>query len=380
MIFRQQKPRRIDVIFTGVVLLVSAALVLVSTPYHQNRFPRTIQAKGRVVSVDDSGIRQFGMVKLGTQMVEVEVLDGPFQGEIFQGSNHLLGKMDIDKLFIPGDLALVGLDLTEDRGSVISVNMIDHYRLHWELILLGAFCILLVAYAGFTGFKALVSFVFTGLVIWKVLLPLFLAGWDPVPVSLAVVSLITAVVIFLIGGFQRKGLTAFLGSIAGVGATCVLSMLFASLFRVHGAVRAFSETLLHSGYPHLDLTGLFLAGIFIASSGAVMDIAMDISASMEEVKAKHPGISRHDLIVSGFNVGRAVTGTMTTTLLLAYSGGYTTLLMMLLAQGVPMVSIFNLTFVASEILHIMVGSFGLVLVAPFTAIIGGFIHHRQSRS
>ena len=52
------------------------------------------------------------------------------------------------------------------------------------------------------------------------------------------------------------------------------------------------------------------------------------------------------------------------------------MLMVFLAQGTPLVAIFNLTYVSSEILHTLVGSFGLVLVAPLTAVIGGFIYYK----
>ena len=104
-----------------------------------------------------------------------------------------------------------------------------------------------------------------------------------------------------------------------------------------------------------------------------MDIAMDISASMKEVLDKKPDISRRELFFSGIKVGRAVIGTMTTTLLLAYSGGYTGLLMVFMAQGTPALNILNLNYVSAEILHTLVGSFGLVTVAPLTAFVGSFI-------
>jgi uncharacterized membrane protein len=65
---------------------------------------------------------------------------------------------------------------------------------------------------------------------------------------------------------------------------------------------------------------------------------------------------------------------MTTTLLLAYSGSYITLLMLFMGMGVPVMSMLNRTFVAAEILNTIVGSFGLVTVAPFTAIAGGLIY------
>jgi uncharacterized membrane protein len=70
---------------------------------------------------------------------------------------------------------------------------------------------------------------------------------------------------------------------------------------------------------------------------------------------------------------------MTTTLLLAYSGGYITLLMAFMAQGVPPANLFNLIYVAAEVLKTVAGSFGLVTVAPFTAVTGALIYTRKRR-
>ena len=73
------------------------------------------------------------------------------------------------------------------------------------------------------------------------------------------------------------------------------------------------------------------------------------------------------------NVGRAAMGTMTTTLLLAYSGGYIAMLMVFMAQGTPLINMINYKYVAAEIVHTIVGSIGLVAVAPFTALCSGFL-------
>jgi uncharacterized membrane protein len=115
----------------------------------------------------------------------------------------------------------------------------------------------------------------------------------------------------------------------------------------------------------------------MASSGAVMDIATDIAATMEELKETNPGITFSELLAAGLRVGRTILGTMTTTLLLAYSGGYMTLLMVFMAQGVPFANLFNLNYVAAEVLHTMVGSLGLVAVAPLTALAGAAIYSNQ---
>ena len=47
--------------------------------------------------------------------------------------------------------------------------------------------------------------------------------------------------------------------------------------------------------------------------------------------------------------------------------------MTFMAQGTPIQQIFNYKYVAAEILHTLVGSFGLVTVAPFTALVSGLM-------
>jgi uncharacterized membrane protein len=302
----------------------------------------------------------------------MKLLDGPFKGQTVHGNNPLLGQMDRDKIFKPGDTALVVLSLNR-KGEIIFANPQDHYRLGLEVILLALFGILLIAFGGWTGIKALLSFLFAALVLWKLLVPALLKGWHPVFVSLGVVALLCGAIIFLVAGVNRKGLVAFMGAFLGVLTSCIMAVVFTRAFHIHGAVMPFAETLLYSGFGYLNLVQIYIAAVFIACSGAVMDLAVDVAASMNEVACQHPGISRKALVKSGLNVGRAVVGTMTTTLLLAYSGGFITLLMAFMAQGIPLVNTFNFIYVAADILKTIVGSFGLVTVAPFTALVGGLI-------
>ncbi|MCG8568275.1 MAG: YibE/F family protein, partial [Desulfobacterales bacterium] len=234
----------------------------------------------------------------------------------------------------------------------------------------------LVLFGGWTGVRSLFSFMISGLMIWKVLVPLFLNGVNPVPLAFGVVTLLSGLIIFLVAGFNAKGATAFGGAILGVATSCLLSLVFTRSFHLHGAIMPFAETLLYSGYGHLDMTGIYVAGVFICASGAVMDLAMDVAASMDEVRRKSPGIGKKELFLSGLRVSRAVVGTMTTTLLFAYSGGYITLLMAFMAQGIPVANMLNLIYVAAEVSKTLIGSMGLILVGPFTALVGSWLLER----
>lgn len=65
-------------------------------------------------------------------------------------------------------------------------------------------------------------------------------------------------------------------------------------------------------------------------------------------------------------------------LLLAYSGGYITLLMVFAANGTSPADFLNSTLVSAELVKTLVGIFGLVLVAPFTAFASAALFSRKS--
>ncbi|MDY0091937.1 MAG: YibE/F family protein [Candidatus Vecturithrix sp.] len=354
----------------------SLLLYFIPTGFEERIQKNAVRCRGRVIAVDNSDILQTGIVKQGVQALTVKLLDGPYAGTEVSATNQVLGKLEIDKMFGEGDIALMVLSLKD--GELYFANAQDHYRLHTEFYLLLCFATLLVIFAGLTGLKALLSFLFTALMIWKVMIPLFLKNIDPIFVSLGVVTILTAAIIFLVGGLTKRGIVSFLGSLLGILLTMFMAIIFSKGFYLHGAIRPFSETLLYSGFPHLDLTRLFLAGIFIASSGAVMDLSMDVASGMHELVLRKPDIHFMDALRAGFGIGRPVVGTMTTTLLLAYSGGYMALLMVFMAQGVPVANLLNLNYVAAEILNTIVGSFGLVSVAPFTALVGALIYTKTT--
>ena len=372
MNFFQFDAKKTDWVMVLFFTVLSVVIYFIPTGFETDTPNRSVRCKGVIVSVDNSQVQQFNIVKTGDQGVEIKIVRGRFKGERYQANNPLLGQMDRDKLFRVGDEVFVVLSLDKE-GSVVFVNPVDHYRIDLELFLLGLFALLLLLYGGWVGAKSLLSFIFTALVLWKLLVPALLKGVDPIILTLVVTIGLSAAIILLVAGITRKGMTALAGACLGVLTSGVMATYFTGKLNLHGAVMPFAETLLYAGYDYLDLTKLYVAAIFLASSGAVMDIAMDVAASLHEVSERDPTIPTMELIRSGLNVGRAVTGTMTTTLLLAYSGGFITLLMAFMAQKIPLSNTFNLIYVAAEVVKTLIGSFGLVTVAPFTAIAGGVI-------
>ena len=354
-----------------ITLIAIVVLICVPNKFPQKIYENTERVSARVLSTDESFIINNGLIKTGEQLCEVEILQGKFKGKTVTGSNRLSGSLEQDKIFAVGDKILVTLDYTGDEIRV--ATLVDHYRINYEILLVGVFMIFLVGFSGIVGIKAILSFIFTILAMWKLLIPLFLMGYNPILIGMVTTIILVCLIIGLVYGIDRRSLAGIIGALAGSIVTCFMALFFVSRFKIHGAVMSYSEMLLYSGYENLNLTEIFIASIFIASSGAVMDVAVDITSAVAEVVEKKPDITRTEAIKSGINVGRSIMGTMMTTLLLAYSGGYIGLLMVFMAQGTPIINILNLKYVSSEILHTLVGSFGLITVAPFTAIASGIL-------
>lgn len=357
------------VLFAIILFLV---LIFISTGYEGALvYQNADRVRAEVLSTDESEIVDAGLIRTGEQRCEVRILGGRFEGETVTAVNRLNGSLAQDKMFSEGDIAFVVVSHSGDQ--ITTVTMTDHFRLDKEVILAGLFLLLLILFAGKTGVRAILSFADTILIMWKILVPCLLKGWNPIWLSLGLVLLMTAVILSLIYGFDRRCLAAVSGAILGIAVTAVLGIVFTDMFKIHGAVMESSESLLYAGYQNLNLTSIFMASIFLGSSGAVMDLSVDICSSVYEVVQKKPEISAKEAIFSGFAVGRAACGSTTTTLLLAYSGSYIALLMVFMAQGTPIAFVLNYKYVAAEIVHTIVGSFGLVTVAPLTAITSGFL-------
>ncbi|MDR0669002.1 MAG: YibE/F family protein [Treponema sp.] len=367
-----------DIIFVLACVSLTALFFILPTSFEgASQSAGSLRARGNVLEVNNERLLSIGPVKQGEQQLEVEIRSGPFKGEVFAGSNNLMGKIELDKIFAPGDSVLVVLSVSED-GGIRHAQVYDHYRTGKTALLCVLFFAVIILVMGWMGVKIIISFVFTATALIRVLFPAMLRGWDPIFASVLITALLTAVIIFLVGGLTRRGLTAFAGSMGGVLVTSVLAFFFTYWFKIHGAVRPFAEALLYSGYTHLNLAHLFISGIFLASSGAMMDLSMDIASAMDEIKTQYPAISRISLIKSGVSVSRHVAGTMSTTLLLAYSAEYTAMIMTFIAQGIPVENVINMVWVSSEVVHTLVGCFGLVLVAPLTVFAGGIILGKPS--
>lgn len=356
--------KRSNVVMCVVMLLLCAALCLLPERY-ENASTHIPRERVRIEEVDNSGLYPIGIVYSGVQNCRVTVLSGEHAGESAVASNYLNSALDKDKLYAPGDVAHAMVQM----GEHLTVTLIDHERTGTEALIVLALAALLILYGGIVGCGALISLAASIIIVWKLLLPLLLEGVSPIAAAFVTVTALTVMIDLLVGGLTRKTLIAVLGSLAGTLITGILSIVLTDALKLDGGDIPYLVPLLSQSFMTLDAKALYCGMIFIANSGALMDLSMDIAASCLEIVHHRPDVPRRELMRSGMTIGRSVLGTMTTTLMLAYSGNYLSMLMYFMGQGTPVIDIINLKYVASQLLSTLVGSFGLVAAAPLTALI-----------
>ena len=362
--------RRSNWIFAAVMIVVCGLLCLLPER-NQTVYSTLPRVQVRIDSVNNDELSPLGIVYSGAQKCEVTVLTGDYKGQTATAVNYMNAALDKDKLFAAGD---TGYALVNSTANGLGLTLIDHYRGQTELWIILALSVGLILFGGIVGCGALISLAASTIIIWKLLIPLLLDMVNPILAAFVTVVVLTVLIDLLVAGFTRRCAVALLGSLSGTLVTCVLALLFTNWLKLDGGDIPYLIPLLSQSSLQLDPRGLFIGMMFIANSGAVMDLSMDISVSCAEVQLHSCDITRGALFKSGHEVGRNVLGTMATTLMLAYSGNYLSMLMYFAGQGTPPGDIINLKYVSSQLLNTLVGSFGLVATAPLTALIASVLY------
>ena len=370
------KTRNKDLIFTLIFALALIVLIFIPTGFERDIYYNAKGEKALVLETDDSTVIQTGLFRQGEQRCLVRILSGEHKGYEGNAINMLSGSLKEDKMFRAGEKAWTLVEM-DDENNIIFINMIDHYRISKELILAGVLVAALILFSRLKGLRTVLSFIFAFLLIWKVLIPNTLRGHLPVLVSTSVLIIMTVFTLLLISGVNKRSLSAILGSVASILITVALSIFATAYLGIHGSVLEQSESLLYSGFMNLDLTSLFSAVVVLSAGGAIMDLSIDVSAAMWEVKEHAPTIGSMELFRSGMEVGRAGVGTQCTTLLLAYMGSFLTVMMVYMAQSTPILNVLTSKSIASEILQTIIGSLSLILVTPLTCLFSTYIYKRS---
>ena len=332
--------------------------------------------KAKVIEAGDIYERENGSGGTETvQDVKVKILEGKNKDEKFSATYVLT--YDLDNKIVgyklrEGNTVFVGV--SEENGNV-KVTIQDIVREKYLIGLVVFFFASILLIGRKKGLKSIIGLVITILAIFFILVATIFKGYNAILVSIGTSFLIIVLTFAIIGGWNKKTLSAALGTLGGVVLAGVIASITGYLAQLSGAGK--EEAIMLSVVSKdvvFNFRELLFAEIIVSALGACMDVGMSISSSLSELKMKNPSMTGKELFKSGMNMGGDMIGTMTNTLILSFIGSSLVLVLLYMSSSIKFTDVINIEAIATEAVCAIAGSIGIVYTVPITAIIYAFMN------
>lgn len=355
--------------------LLNSTIVMAYDKSYSTEEPTYSLVKGQVIETNSLSPNKNSPSQ--EQFVKVKVLSDKYKNKIFNVRNTLLTKPWPNIILKKGDKIILYLEIKNNKITNAFVS--DYGRSGNLYLLVGLFVLLLIAIGGAKGIKALLALGLTSFSIFAILLPLLLAGHNPIIITIFILTGITLITMPIVGGINLKTWASSLGTIGGVVIAGLLAYYSGEILNLTGFIDGEAQELLFiPGLANLNLKGLLFSGMIIGALGATMDVGISIAATIEEVKKANPQLSSLKLFRAGLNVGRDLIGTMANTLILAYVGSALPMLLLFMANQTSSISLTNSELIATEVVRALSGTIGLIFTVPITSILAAFLLSEKS--
>lgn len=237
------------------------------------------------------------------------------------------------------------------------------------LILLIILLILMAVVGGTRGVQSFFTLILNFFTLFFMII-LIGAKIDPIKVTFIGAMIISFFSLFFINGFNKKTVS----SLVSVITVIILVMIITYKMGINAQIQGFSSEQIdivsfYSLYVQINFSKIVICEILIGLLGAVIDVSISISSSMNEIYKNDSLITQNQLFKSGMNIGKDILGTMTNTLFFAYISGFMTLMIYFKQLNYSLSTIMNAKVFCSEVFQSICCGIGIILIIPITAFI-----------
>lgn len=303
------------------------------------------------------------------QEVRVTLQGGERAGEVVRFENEMVTLKPGDQIFVHHTIDVHGEEY---------FTYADFERRPVLVVVALVFLSLLLVFSGWQGVRAIFSLGGSIAAIFFVLVPAFLAGYDPVLTTVGIAGAILAMVLFGTHGINPRSVIAFLGTFGAVVITGLIAWGASEMMNLTGFSSDASVYLNFATNGSLDLSGLLLGSIIIGILGVLDDVSITQASVVQQLKHANASLQFAELYRRAITVGRDHIGSLVNTLALAYVGVSLPLILLYAKTDSPLWQTLNQEVVAAELLRIMVGSIGLILAVPVTTAAAAWYFHKHT--
>ncbi|MFF1686205.1 MULTISPECIES: YibE/F family protein [unclassified Streptomyces] len=259
-----------------------------------------------------------------------------------------------------------------DAPKELQYSVTDVNRRLPMAVLAGIFALAVVVVGRLRGVMALVALAVSFMVLTFFILPAILQGSNPLVVAVVGASAIMLIALYMCHGLTARTSVAVLGTLVSLLLIGVLGSGFIDWAALTGNTDD-NTGLIHGLYPHIDMSGLLLAGVIIGSLGVLDDVTVTQTSAVWELHQADPTMGRRALYRAGIRIGRDHIASVVNTLVLAYAGAALPLLLLFSIAQSSVGTVANSELVAEEIVRTLVGSIGLVASVPLTTALAALV-------
>lgn len=309
-------------------------------------------------------------INLGKQEIQVVLQEGNNKGQQVSIVNYITAEHNVETKV--GSNIIVSEDAPDNIEPYYTVYNYD--RTFVLVLCVLVLFVTIVAIGGGKGIKAIAGLAYSLFLVVGVLLPTVFSGYSPIFMSILCALLSTVVTLLLLNGNSIKTYSAIFATILGVLVALLFFLVAAKFTHLDGFSTGEAEGLILIGQSTgLQIKDVLFVGILISSLGAIMDVGMSIVSALYEVYHHNPSLTTREVFTSGIEIGKDMIGTMSNTLILAFTGSAFITLLVFLSYQVEMNQLLNSNYLTIEILQGICGTLGIVITVPIASWITAII-------
>ncbi|MDH5532984.1 MAG: YibE/F family protein [Candidatus Pacebacteria bacterium] len=223
------------------------------------------------------------------------------------------------------------------------------------------------------GAMSLIGLALSFGVIFRIIIPMIIKGYDPVIAALIGSMIIIPSTFYVSHGINKKTHVGVISTLIALSFTGFLAVYFVDKVHLTGFASEEAGFLQIERQGTIDIKGLLLAGIIIGTLGILDDVTIGQASVVKQIKHAKPSIKFWTLFKKGMEVGQDHIASMVNTLILVYAGSSLPLLLLFFDSQKTFIDIIEFEVIAEEIVKMLVGSIGLILAAPLATLIAAYV-------
>lgn len=297
--------------------------------------------------------------------IHSETIPYLYQAEISSGE-----KIEINSFGQDLDIgSRVFLEYSSENDSYMFLT-VNRNSILFSLLLL--FVVTMLVLAGKKGVRSFLGLTLSIGMLFFAYIPLLLAGYNPILLTIIFGFLVLIASIFITHGFHVQSISAFLGSLISIFCAIGIVLFVIRLSSLTGYIGEGTQYLAQEFNDAIDLVRIVSAGIIIGIFGVLDDVTITQVAVVRELSI-NTDLSKRDIFLRALGVGQDHIASLVNTLVFAYVGATLPLVMFMSIMQTPWYILLSHEFIFIEIVRSLVGAIALALAVPLTTFFASYI-------